>query len=252
MVMRPRVIPTLLLKNSGLVKSERFKNFKYLGDPVNIVKIFNDKEVDEIMILDILASKENREPQYELLKDIAGEAFMPLGYGGGLNSVAQIRKILTLGFEKVCLNSTALKRPELISESADVFGSSTIVVAMDVKKNFWGKYEVFDHTTGKTLGNPVEWAKKIQLLGAGELIVNSVDKDGTMSGYDIDLIRSISAVTHIPLIASGGAQSVKDLEEAVKKGGASAAAAGSFFVFQGPHRAVLVSYPSEQQLQILR
>lgn len=251
MEMRPRVIPTLLLKNSGLVKSEKFKTFKYLGDPINIVKIFNEKEVDEIMVLDILASKEGREPQYDLLKDIAGEAFMPLGYGGGLKNVEQIRKILSLGFEKVCLNASALANKELIREASQIFGSSTIVICIDVKKNFWGKHEVYNHADGKTYGSPAEWAQNIEALGAGELIINSVDRDGTLSGYDLELTKSVSSITTIPVIACGGAGAKVHFSEAVKSGGASAVAAGSFFVFQGPHRAVLISYPSDKELRHL-
>lgn len=244
--MRTRIIPTLLLKGHGFYKSEKFKNLRYLGDPINILKIFNEKEVDEVLILDISASKEGAEPQYDLLQDLAGEAFMPLGYGGGIKSIDQIKKILNMGFEKVCINSSALRNPQFVKEAAHVFGSSTISVMIDIKKSFFGKYEVFNHTTGKTVSDPMRWAKELEGLGVGEIILNSVDRDGGMKGYDLEMVKEISSQVRVPLVASGGAGSVEDLYAAVENG-ASAVAAGSLFVFQGPLKAVLVSYPSDDE-----
>ncbi|MFV8258359.1 AglZ/HisF2 family acetamidino modification protein [Bdellovibrio bacteriovorus] len=244
--MRTRIIPTLLLKGHGFYKSQKFKDLRYLGDPINILKIFNEKEVDEVLILDISVSKEGQEPQYDLLKDLAGEAFMPLGYGGGIREISQIKKILNMGFEKVCLNSSALSNPLFVKEAAKVFGSSTIAVMVDVRKSFFGKYEVFNHVTGKSSSDPLRWSMELESLGAGEIILNNVDRDGVMKGFDLDLIKSISSKVSVPVVASGGAGSVQDLHAAIQEG-ASAVAAGSLFVFQGPLRAVLVSYPSDEE-----
>lgn len=244
--MRIRIIPTLLLQDQGFYKTEKFKNSKYLGDPINILKIFNEKEVDEVLILDISASKNGMEPQYDFLSDLAGEAFMPLGYGGGIKNTDQIKKILNLGFEKVCLNAAALKTPKFVEEAASVFGSSTIAVMVDVKKSFLGRYEVFNHSTGKAFLDPLKWVMELESLGVGEIILNSVDRDGVMRGYDLDLIRLISSKIKVPLVASGGAGSIGDLHSAVESG-ASAVAAGSLFVFQGPLRGVLISYPNDEE-----
>ncbi|AFY01369.1 AglZ/HisF2 family acetamidino modification protein [Bdellovibrio bacteriovorus] len=244
--MRTRIIPTLLLKGHGFYKSQKFKDLRYLGDPINILKIFNEKEVDEVLILDISVSKEGQEPQYDLLRDLAGEAFMPLGYGGGIKDISQIKKILNMGFEKVCLNSSVLQNPMFVKEAAKVFGSSTISVMVDVKKNFFGKYEVFNHVTSKSSSDPLKWAKELEGLGVGEIILNSVDRDGVMKGFDLELIKTVSSQVSVPVVASGGAGSVQDLHTAIS-GGASAVAAGSLFVFQGPLRAVLVSYPSDEE-----
>ncbi|MGE9746026.1 AglZ/HisF2 family acetamidino modification protein [Bdellovibrio bacteriovorus] len=242
--MRTRIIPTLLLKGHGFYKSQKFKDLRYLGDPINILKIFNEKEVDEVLILDISASKEGAEPQYDLLRDLAGEAFMPLGYGGGIKDLAQIKKILNMGFEKVCINASALNNPQFVKEAAKVFGSSTISVMIDVKKSFFGRYEVYNHTNGKSSSEPIKWAKELEELGVGEIVLNSVDRDGVMKGYDLELVKEISSQVKVPLVASGGAGSIQDLYSAVGSG-ASAVAAGSLFVFQGPLKAVLISYPSD-------
>ncbi len=250
MMMRPRIIPSLLLRNSGLVKGEKFKDYKYLGDPINIVKIFNEKEVDEIFLLDIGATDSGGEPRYDFLQDIASEAFFPLGYGGGLKNCEQIRKILSSGFEKVSINTAAVENPGFIKEAAQTFGSSTIVVSIDVKKSFLGGYTVFTHSgQKKTKLKVTEWAEQIEDLGAGEILINSIDQDGTMSGYDLALIEQVASRVKIPVVAAGGAGTLQHMVEAVQKTGASAAAAGSFFVFQGPHRAVLVSYPTDQEIR---
>ena len=241
----PRIIPCLLLRNSGFVKTVKFKTPKYLGDPINIVRIFNDKEVDELVVLDITATIEGKEPNFKLLAELASEAFMPVAYGGGVRTINHIQTLLGLGMEKVVINSYAVKNPDFVNEAAELAGSQSIVVSIDVKKNFWGRFEVLTRSGTKTTGlNPCDFAKEIQSRGAGELLLNSIDRDGTMKGFDLNLIKQVSSVINIPVVACGGAQSVQDLVSAVKQGGASAAGAGSMFVFHGPHRAVLISYPN--------
>ena len=247
-----RVIPCLLLRNNGLVKTVKFKDATYVGDPINAVKIFNEKEVDELIFLDIDASKNKKEPPYELLKDIASECFMPLCYGGGISTTDQIRKIIKCGVEKVSINTSAFKNPEFIRDASEIFGASTIVVAIDVKKSIFGKYTVYinggKENTGK---DPVEYAILAEKMGAGEILLNSIDKDGTMQGYDIDLVKKVSSVVKIPLIVSGGAGSIDHMKEGISKGGASAVSAGSFFVFHGKRRAVLISYPSVEEIKYI-
>lgn len=246
----PRIIPILLLKGTGLYKTLKFKDPKYIGDPLNAVKIFNEKEVDELMVLDITAGIENRKPNYELLYQMAGECFMPLGYGGAVSSIEEIKKLIGLGIEKISVNSNAVNL-DFIREAADVFGSSTLVVSMDVKKNFWGKYEVYTKSgTNNTKMEAVKFAAEINKAGAGELLVNSIDRDGVMQGYDLELVKSISSEIDIPLIACGGAGATEHFKQAVNAG-ASAVAAGSMFVFHGKHRAVLISYPSQAEIKAL-
>jgi cyclase len=252
MMFSPRVIPCLLLRNSGLVKTVKFKNPKYLGDPINIVKIFNEKEVDELVILDITATVEGKRPQFELLEEVVSEAFMPVAYGGGLRKIEDVKTLLGLGIEKVVINSHAVENPTFVRELADFAGSQSVVASIDTKKNFWGQYRCFTRCGRKSTDlRPVELAIKMESLGAGELLLNSIDRDGTMKGYDLDIIRQVSTRVNIPVVACGGARTVDDLESAVKKGGASAAGAASMFVFQGPHRAVLISYPSYSELQAM-
>lgn len=248
-MLKTRVIPCLLLRNNGLVKTVRFKVPKYVGDPINAVKILNEKEVDELVFLDISATNENRGPAFKVISEVASECFMPLGYGGGIRTMDDIQRIFALGVEKVIINSSAHSNPRLISDAADSYGSQSIVVSMDVKRNLFGKYMV--HTcsgTKNTSTGPVEYARRMAELGAGELIVNSIDRDGTMSGLDINLIRLVATAVDIPVVACGGAGTIEHLHEAVNQGGASAVAAGSMFVFQGKHRAVLISYPDREQL----
>lgn len=244
-----RVIPVLLLQNYGLYKSVKFKDHRYIGDPINAIKIFNDKEVDELVFLDIQASVKKQEPNYQTISDIASECFMPLCYGGGIKSVRQIEKILYAGVEKVSLNTAAFENPKLVDEAAKEFGSSTIVVSIDVKRTLLSGYRVFTNS-GKvdTKMNPVEYAIKMEELGAGELFVNSIDADGTMTGYNINLINKVTSAVGIPVIACGGAGSIKDMQDVVQEANASAVAAGSFFVFQGKHRAVLITYPNKEEL----
>lgn len=246
-----RIIPVLLLKGMGLYKSVKFKDLKYVGDPINAIKIFNEKEVDELVFLDINASVNNKEPNYQMLADIASECFMPLCYGGGIKNIDQIERILYAGVEKISINSSAFDNPQLVYDAAKKFGSSTIVVSIDVKKGFLSGSSVYTLSgTKSTKKNPLEFAKYMEDQGAGELLINSIDHDGTMKGYDLDLIKTISRSVSIPVIACGGAGSIEHFKEAVGQG-ASAVAAGSFFVFQGKHRAVLITYPDRKEIETI-
>jgi imidazole glycerol-phosphate synthase subunit HisF len=246
---RIRVIPTLLIQNGGLVKSIKFKDHKYVGDPINAVKIFNEKEVDEIVILDISATDERKAPDISTIKEIASEAFMPLGYGGGITKLEEIKALITAGVEKVVLNSSAFEDIKLVSDGAKYVGSQSVVVSMDVKTNIWGKYKVFVRNgTKNTNIDPIEYARQMEQAGAGELLLNAIDKDGTFDGYDVELIKSICSAVNIPVVAMGGASKVDDFVKAVQSG-ASAVSAGSMFVFQRPHRAVLISYPTQKELK---
>lgn len=245
-----RVIPCLLLRNHGLVKTVKFKDPKYVGDPVNVIRIFNEKEVDELILLDISATPENKGPAFEVLADVAGECFMPLAFGGGISSIEDIRTAFGLGVEKVVINSAAAENPELIKEAANLFGSQSIVVSMDVKKTLFGKYEVYVRAGKKRLRiDPASYAKKAEELGAGEILVNSIDRDGIMEGYDLELIKRVTGAVSVPVIACGGAGRIEDFSLAVKQGGASAVAAGSMVVFQGRQRGVLINFPSPDELK---
>jgi imidazole glycerol-phosphate synthase subunit HisF len=240
-----RIIPCLLLRNNGLVKTVKFRDSVYIGDPLNTVRIFNEKEVDEIFFLDIDATRSGKEPPYELIADIAGECFMPFAFGGGVRSLNQIERIISSGAEKIIINTAAYTENNFVAMAVREFGSSTIAVSMDVKKEFLRGYTV--HVKGGTVNtgkSPSVYAREMENEGAGEILVNSIDRDGTMEGYDIDLIKSVTRAVRIPVIACGGAGKIDDFRLAVIEGGASAAAAGSFFVFQGRRRAVLVTYPS--------
>lgn len=246
---RIRVIPVLLIHKEGLIKSIKFKQYKYVGDPINAVKIFNEKEVDEIVILDIDATKNKTGPNFERIKEIAGEAFIPLAYGGGISSIDEIKRLFFLGVEKVILNYTAFHNSALLSEAASLVGSQSVVASVDVKKNWMGRYKVYiDHGTIDTGKDPVSYVKELVKAGAGEIFLNSIDRDGTFEGYEINLIRAVSSAVPVPVIACGGASGLEDFCNAVNAG-ASAVAAGSLFVFQRPHRAVLISYPTQQELK---
>lgn len=248
-MLRTRIIPCLLLKGQGLVKTVKFQSPKYIGDPINAVKIFNDKEVDELVFLDITATLENRPPNFGLLRQITDECFMPLAYGGGIKSIDQISALLKAGIEKVIINSAAYLDPDFLSKAVRIFGSSTIVVSIDVKKGLLGKHTVYIKSgTQSTKLDPVAYAKKVEEIGAGEILLNSINADGTMKGYDLQLIRAVSQNVSIPVVACGGAGDLQDLKLA-KEAGASAVAAGSMFVFQGPNRAVLISYPEIRDLE---
>lgn len=248
----PRIIPCLLLKDNGLVKGVRFKDHHYVGDPINAIKIFNEKEVDELFFLDILATEQRRQPAFEMIEQIASECFMPVCYGGGIRSVEDIRHILSIGIEKVSMRSYAAEAPEFVTQAADTFGSQSIVVSVDVTKDAKGHYKVFTpHLAKRVPEDPVAYCMKMERLGAGELLVNAVDRDGTMEGYDIELISAISEKVSIPVVACGGAGKLDDIREVIMAAGASAAAAGSLFVFFGKLRAVLINYPKRQELETL-
>jgi imidazole glycerol-phosphate synthase subunit HisF len=246
----PRVIPVLLLKNNGLVKTVQFKDPKYVGDPLNAVKIFNEKEVDELIFLDILATPEGRKPPLEFLKQIAEECFMPLAYGGGINDIGQIRDILKVGVEKVIINTKAVEDPEFVRQAVKRYGSSTICVSIDVKKNFWGRYEIHTHGGKKnTKLDPVTFARTMDEAGAGELMITSIDREGTMKGFDEELIKKVAHAVSMPVIAGGGAGSLNDISKAVNDCGARAAGVGSMVVFHGKLRAVLINYPAQEELK---
>ena len=247
-----RVIPCLLLRGSGLVKTVRFRAPTYVGDPRNAVKIFNEKEVDELVVLDIEATHAGRPPQFELLKEIVSEAFMPVAYGGGIQSIEHARAIIALGVEKIVVSTAAVQIPALVASAVRELGSQSVVVCLDVRRSLLGRYEVHTHGGRRNAKlDPVRFAKQMESEGAGELIVNSIDRDGTQSGYDLDLIRQVSGAVGVPVVACGGAGSLEDLGRAVREGGAAAVAAGSLFVFHGRHRAVLISYPSPEDLKHL-
>lgn len=246
-----RVIPTLLLRNAGLVKGAKFKDHKYVGDPVNAVKIYNEKEVDELVFLDITATVEGRRPNYELLADIASQAFMPFGYGGGLASVNDIEKLFKIGVEKAILNTAAVQNANLLRDASKVAGSQSIVVSMDVKKSLFGKYSVYIKSGQfNTKLDPVDFAKRAEEAGAGELILCSIDREGTGQGYDEELIKSVTSAVDIPVVASGGAGNLEHFKQAVDAG-ASAVAAGDMFIFHGKHKAVLITYPKYNVLENL-
>jgi imidazole glycerol-phosphate synthase subunit HisF len=248
-----RIIPVLLLKDGGLSKSVKFKNFTYIGDPINAVRIFNEKEVDEIVLLDIDASKQNREPNFELIAEIGSEAFVPFAYGGGITKLSQVKRIMYAGAEKVILNTSFINNPSFISEVSEHIGSSSTVVSIDIKKDFWGKYHGFSHLTSKNFtDHPVALAQKAEKLGAGELFINSVDLDGTMSGYDLTIMKEISDNVSIPVVACGGAGKIEHFKDIVSKVNVDAVAAGSMFVFHGKHKAVLINYPNKEEINSIK
>ncbi len=247
---RIRVIPVLLLKNGGLVKTVKFKKPKYVGDPINAIKIFNEKEVDELVFLDITATNKNRKPSLKVISEIAGECFMPLCYGGGIKTIDEIKEILNIGVEKVAINTGSVADHALIKKAANLFGNQSIVVSIDVKKNIFGKYQVYTHGGKKnTKLDPASFAVQMEENGAGEILLNSIDKDGTYHGYDIELIKKVSEVVNVPVIACGGVGKISDFVDGIKMGGASAVSAGSFFVFQGDLRAVLINYPTQEEIK---
>jgi len=241
-------MPCLLLANEALVKTVRFANPSYLGDPINAVRIYNEMEVDELVFLDISASVENRPPPFKLIGEIASECFMPLSYGGGVRSLEDIRELFRTGVEKVAINSHA--EPEFIREAAERFGSQSILVSMDVKRSMFGKYSVRTHSgTRSTRVDPAGYASRVAEAGAGELLLTSIDRDGTWDGYDVELIRAVSQAVDVPVIACGCAGNVEHFREAVKLGGASAVAAGSMFVYQGRDLGVLINFPARGALE---
>ena len=251
-MLKTRVIPVLLLKERGLVKGRQFKNHKYVGDPLNVVKIFNEKEVDEIVFFDISTTDKNRGPNFELITDIASEAFMPFAYGGGVKTVGQAERLFSIGVEKVIINTAAFLDAKFVKESVKTAGSQSIVVSMDVKKSLLGSYEVYVNN-GKinTKLDPITYAKQMQDLGVGELIVNSIDREGTGKGYDINLLEMVSNEVEIPVIGLGGAGCMQDLVDAKNQTAVSGLAAGNLFIFYGKHKAVLITYPKYKELEKL-
>ena len=250
---RPRIIPVLLLKGNALVKSKGFKDFRYIGDPINAVKVFNDLKADELVFLDIEATKEKRTISTELVSQVGEEANMPFAVGGGIKNLDEIQNIIAKGAEKVIINTCAVENPKFIREASDNFGSSTIVVCIDVKKKFFSGEVVWRNSGSKSSKySPRDFAKIIEENGAGEIIIQSIDKDGTMSGYDLDLVKEISTAVAIPVVALGGAGNLEHMIEAYKKGFASALAAGSLFVFQGPNKGVLINYIEKSDLSFFR
>lgn len=248
-MIRPRIIPCLLLLDGGLVKTVQFTKPKYVGDPINAIKIFNEKEVDEIVFLDISRPQKNSKPNFDLLSDITSECFIPFTYGGGISNTDDIKKLMNIGIEKVAINSHALSDIRLIKQAADIFGSQSIVVSVDVKKRLMGGYCIYSQNgTRKQNVNLKNYLKEVEHLGAGEILINSINKDGMMQGYDIDLIRLVTSTVSIPVIACGGAGKLEDCADAIKKGEASAAAAGSLFVYHGKHKAVLINYPTQEKI----
>jgi imidazole glycerol-phosphate synthase subunit HisF len=250
--LRPRVIPCLQIADGELFKTRRFKDPLYLGDPINAVKLFNDLDCDELIVVDIRATLEGREPDYSLIEEFASEAFMPLAYGGGVNSVEQIRRILSIGIEKVVIG-TAAADGKLISEAAAVFGSQSIVVSVDVRKTLLGRREVWTRSGTRSTGtDPRIYSVRMQEFGAGELFVQSIDLEGSRSGYDIALMKEVSAAVKIPAIACGGAGSLEDIDLLLQSSSIAAAAAGTMFVLHGKHKAPLISYPRPNEIAALR
>ena len=252
-MLRPRIIPALLIRNKGLVKTVKFKDGKYVGDPINAVKIFNEKEVDELIVLDIDATTENRAPDFELIKNLAVECRMPFCYGGGVKTVDQARKIISLGAEKVAMSSAIIQTPNLVKDLAKAVGLQSIVVVLDVKKRgLFGKYEIVTKNGTKSTGiNPIKFAQELEQLGIGELVINSVDNDGMMKGYDLKLIKQIRDCVSLPITVLGGAGTLADIGNLIKEHGVIGAAAGSLFVFKGKYKAVLINYPNQEQKESL-
>ena len=249
--MLKRIIPVLLLSNRGLIKTQQFQDPKYIGDPINAVKIFSEKEVDELVFLDIHASKRNQDPDFDLIKDIASESYMPFSYGGGIKSLSQAEKILKNGAEKIIINNSFLFNHALASEMISAFGSSSVVACIDVKKNILGKYKVYSHVQEKSIDKDLKDCLEMsENIGFGEVIVQSVDFDGCMRGYDKNLILKVRESISAPLVALGGAGSLEDIRD-ILNAGADAAAAGSLFTFYGKYRAVLITYPEYKEIREL-
>ncbi len=254
-MLRPRITPCLLVHEGGLVKTVGFKDAKYVGDPINAVKIFNEKESDELVVLDIDATRNGVEPDYKLIQDLAAECRMPLAYGGGVRTPEQAKRIIELGVEKVCISSAAVEDPTLIRRIADAVGGQSVVVVLDVRKKsgfFSNGYELCTHNATQTHKlDPIAFARECQAQGAGEILLNSVDRDGVMKGYDLELAKRVRAAIRIPLSVLGGAGSLADIEALIQSCGVVGCAAGSLFVFKGQYRAVLINYPQPAQKDAL-
>lgn len=246
---RVRVIPVLLLSQSGMVKTERFAKPRYLGDPINAVKIFNEKRADELVLLDIEATAKGR-IEFDWVADIVSEAFMPIGYGGGISSIQQAAELFKRGVEKIVLNTAAVENPNLINEIAARYGNQAVVASIDVKKNFWKKNRVYTRNGRKEAStDPVTLARQCRDAGAGEIILTSIDREGTFGGYDTALLAAVAGAVDIPVVANGGAGAIADFERAVTDGKCSAVAASSMFVFAKKGEGMLISYPSESEFQ---
>ena len=249
---RSRIIPVLLLKNKGLVKSVNFKNHRYIGDPINAVRIFNELKADELAFIDILATKEKRTISVDFVKNVGEEANMPFSVGGGIRTLEDIRKIIEAGAEKVILNSIAGEDPDFVTEAANSFGSSTITVCIDIKKDFFGKEKVWIKAGTKSINSdPVEYARQMEKAGAGEIIIQSIDKDGTMSGYDVNMVKIIAESVTIPVVSLGGAGKWEDLVELNDLISLNGLAAGSLFIYHGERNAILINYPDRDLIQQL-
>ena len=243
-MLRPRIIPSLLIHKKGLVKTVKFKDSKYVGDPINAVRIFNEKEVDELAVFDIDATVLGNDPDYNLIEKLANQSRMPICYGGGVRTVEQAQKIFSLGIEKIALSSAVIHNPSLISEISQKVGSQSVIVVLDVKKKIFGGYEMYTHNGKQSTGiDPVTFAVKAQELGAGEIIINSIDKDGMMNGFDMNIISKIREIVTIPITVLGGAGNINDIKKVIKEHGIIGVAAGSLFVFKGKYKAVLINYP---------
>lgn len=243
-MLRTRIIPALLVDRGSLVKTRKFKGRNYVGDPCNTLRIFNELEVDELVVLDISATLDRREPDWALLEDIASECFMPLAYGGGLRTFDQARRVFGIGFEKVVINSELHARPEFISELAAVYGSQAVVASIDVRRDLLDREKVVSHSAKRSHAvHPVDWARTVELHGAGEILLTNVDREGTWSGFDIEMVRRVTDAVGIPVIAQGGAAGIGDLVSVVREGGASSAAVGAMVVYQKEGFGVLVNFP---------
>ncbi len=251
-MLRTRIIPCLQLIDQSLVKTVQFKKYGYIGDPINTVRIFNELEVDELCFLDIRATFEKRQPNLKILREIADECFMPLSYGGGVTDAETAQKILSIGFEKIVINTAAYENPLLVTQIAKHSGTQSVIGSIDVKRDLWGKYHMYTHNgIKKTSVDPVEWAKKLETLGAGELLITSMNQDGTWSGFDLEITRKISEAVNIPVIANGGAGSIEDITMVIKQGKADAVALGSMVVYQSKGMGVLVNFPDRNKLNKL-
>jgi imidazole glycerol-phosphate synthase subunit HisF len=245
-MLRPRIIPCLLVRDKGLVKTVKFGDSKYVGDPINAVKIFNEKEVDELMVLDIDATTKGQEPDFQMIQHLAAECRMPLSYGGGVKTLEQAKTIVGLGVEKVALSSAVLKNPKLVAEIAEEIGNQSVVVVLDIKKKMFGaRYEIWTHNAKVNTGKcPIEFSQELEKFGVGEIILNSIDNDGVMKGYDLTLVQKVREATTVPMSVLGGAGSLKDIGDLINQFGIIGAAAGSLFVFKGAYKAVLINYPN--------
>lgn len=247
-MLRPRIIASLLIQDNGLVKTTKFKESRYLGDPMNAVRIFNEKEVDELAVFDISATVNGKGPNFKMIENFAEECRMPLCYGGGITKVEEAQRIFSLGVEKIALSAAAFKNPELITELSNKVGAQSVVVVLDVKKKFLGGYDVYTHNGTKSIGkNPFELIQKFQELGAGEIVINNIDEDGMMKGYDLSLVEKARKSTTLPMTVLGGAGSLEDIGKLIEKFGIIGAAAGSRFVYKGKLKGVLINYPNNEE-----